>query len=233
MKTDVKRHTKTDALVAHIKSLGCDKFFKPVGIRTGDLADATGVPKNSIQALLEARVKSGELVACKITNANGREEREYRAGAGVTPPAFNPLDTRRNGIARGGVTKPLPVTTPAPSLSTPKPTVGAIRTPTLITKKTQPEVVAPFKTPAAGDAAPPPVEPAVAAQATPKPKAGAALKKEPAAPKASAGDVMRIGINDAGTLVIAIDGESMEFNPKQARRLGSFMAGTAGVWGPL
>lgn len=230
--TDVKRVTKTDALVAHIKGLGSDKFFTAIGIRTTALAEATGVPKNSIQALLEGRIKSGELVVCKISGASGQQEREYRAGPGVAPPAFVPINTKRAHIAHGGATKPLPVATPAPSVSTPKPAAAAIVTPTFITK-TQPEVVSQQKTPAAEARPPLRAAPAVAAApATPKPKAGTVLKKEPATLKASAGDV-RIGINDVGTLVIAIDDDSIELNPKQARKLGHFMSGTAGVWNPF
>lgn len=231
--TEVKRVTKTGALLAHIKRLGLDKFGNPIGIRTSALAEATGVPKNSIQALLDAAVIRGDLVVCKITNANNVQEREYRAGPGVPPPQFVPLNTRRANIAHGAITKPLPVTTPAPAVSTPRPAIAAIVTPTFI-KPTQPEVVVQSaeKTPAAEALPPTGADTAVAAQATPKPQAGAALKKEPAAPKASAGDV-RIGINDSGTLVIAIDDDRIELNQKQAQRLGHFMIGTQGVWNPF
>lgn len=228
----VKRITKTDALLAHIEALGADKTsFLPIGIRTTDLAEATGVPAASVSVLLAPHVKSGRIQMCKISTPGSPQQNEYRKGIGV-PTDFKPLNTRRAGIARGATTKPLPVTTPAPSLSTPKPPVAAISTPVFI-KPTQPEVVAlAQKTPAAEARPPMRAEPAVAAQATPKPKAPARMKAEPAAPKASAGDV-RIGINDAGTLVIAIDDDSIELNPKQAKRLGNFMAGTAGVWNPF
>ena len=94
MKDTVRRVTKTAALIAHIKGLGCDKFFTPIGIRTGELAGATGVPANSIQTLLEPSVKNGTLVVCKITGAIGHQEREYRAGPGVPPPEFKPLKTK-------------------------------------------------------------------------------------------------------------------------------------------
>jgi hypothetical protein len=227
------RQTKTDALVAHIKGLGSDKFFTPIGIRTKDLAEATGVPANSIQQLLDSRVKSGDIVACTITGASGYREREYRAGPGLPPPDFKPLNTRRNGIARGATTKPMPVTTPAPSLSTPKPAVAAIRTPTFL-KPTQPEVVAPAqKTPAAEARPPMRAAPAVAAvPATPKPQAGAALKKEPATRKASAGDDLRVGINADGVMVIALDDDSIELDIHQVLRLGDFLHATQGVWRP-
>ena len=228
VKTDVRRVTKTDALIAHINSLGCDKFFTPIGIRTTALAEATGVPAKSIQALLDPRVKSGELVVCKITGASGQQEREYRVGPGVPPPEFKPLDTRRNGVAlRTPATRP----TAAPSLSTPKPPADQIAAPVFI-KSTQPAVVKAVKTPAAGGAAPPLAEPAVTAQATPGPTPRAALKKEPTAVKAPAGNV-RIGINAEGILVIAIDDDSIELNQKQACRLGNFMVATQGVWAPF
>lgn len=225
--------TKTDRLLAHIEGLGLDKAtFIPIGIRTAALAAATGVPANSISVLLAPHIKSGRIAMCKISTPGAPQQNEYRKGAGVAQPEFKPLNTRRNNIAHGAATKPLPVTTPAPSVSTPKPAVATIVTPTFI-KPTHPEVVAPAqKTPAAETAPPISVEPAVAAPATPKPDAGARMKKEPATSKASAGDV-RIGINDSGTLVIAIDYDSIELNPKQAKRLGHFMAGTAGVWNPF
>lgn len=232
MSEDVKRVTKTDALVAHIEGLGSDKFFTPIGIRTSALAEATGVPANSIQQLLDSRVKSGEIVACTITGASGHREREYRAGPGLPPPDFKPLNTRRNGIARGATTKPLPVTTPAPSLSTPKPAVAAIRTPTFL-KPTQPEVVVVAqKTPAAEARPPMRAEPAVAAHATPSQAVRVRLKKEPTARNATAGDEIHVDIDADGTLVIANCETCIELDIDQVLRLGDFLHATQGVWRP-
>jgi hypothetical protein len=227
----VQHVTLTDKLLKVIDNLGNDKYGNPVGIRSPELAAASGVPAKSITALLATAVTKGRVVVCKITIPGASAQNEYRKGGGLPPPEFVPLNTKRAGIALHGTPKP-PSTRSTP-LSTPLPAAAAIQTPTFL-KPTQPEVVAPSaETSAAGDVAnPPPVVPAVAAQATPKPEARARMKKEPAAPKASAGDV-RIGINDAGTLVIAIDDDSIELNPKQAKRLGYFMAGTAGVWNPF
>ena len=223
------RGGKTERLLKHIEGLGTDKAsFLPIGIRTTDLAEATGVPAASITVLLQKYVDSGRLQMCKVATPGNRAQNEYRKGIGV-PIDFKPLNTKRAGIALRGTPRPA-AAAPTP-LSTPKPAVGEIVTPTFISK-TQPEVVAP--TPAVGGAPnPPAAEPAVAAQATPKPAAGAALKEEPATRKASAGDDLRIGINDAGTLVIALDDDRIELNQKQAQRLGNFMVGTQGVWSPF
>jgi hypothetical protein len=225
----VQRQTKTGALIAYIKGLGTDKMFKPIGIRTTALAEATGVPVNSIQMLLEPAVKNGTLVVCKITNAKGVQEREYRAGPGVPPPEFKPLKVKP---AWPDLTRPAARKAPLTPLSTPKPDTAPIVTPVFI-KPTQPEVVEQAKETPAAEARPPMrAAPAVAAQATPKPAAGAELKKEPAARKASAGDDVRIGINAEGTLVIAIDDESLELDIYQTLKLGDFLHATQGVWRP-
>ncbi len=222
----VQRHTKTDALLAHIRGLGLDKYQNPIGIRTTALAEATGVPVNSIQVLLERSVARGDLVVCKITGASGRQEREYRVGPGVPPPEFKPLKVKPAwpDLTRAAVR---PAT--APALSTPKPAAGQIDPPVFLSKPTQPEVVK--KTPAAEGAAPPPAEPAVIAHATPGPTSGDELKKEPATRKAPAGDV-RIGINAEGTMVIALDDDSIELDIHQTLKLGDFMHATQGVWRP-
>lgn len=227
--------TKTERLLQTIEGMGQDKVsFLPLGIRTNELAKAADVNPNSIGVLLAPYIASGRIRCCKVTVPGKAPQNEYRKGIGVAAPEFTPLKTKRGPgslvVARNGV-----ATAAAVPLSTPCPAVAEIATPTLITK-TQPEVVAPTfaQTPAAGSPKTPRAASAVAAvQATPKPSAGDALKKEPATRKASAGDALRIGINDAGTLVIAVDDESIELNPKQARKLGSFMAGTAGVWNPV
>ncbi len=222
--------TLTDKLLAVIDGLGTDKYGNPVGIRSPALSEASGVPAKSITALLASAVTRGRVVVCKITIPGASAQNEYRKGGGLPPPEFKPLNTRRNGAA---LRTPAPRAANAPPLSTPKLPASADQiAPPVFLKSTQPAVVAVAKTPAAGDVAPPPVEPAVAAQATPKPEVRARLKKEPTAPKASAGDV-RVGINDSGTLVIAIDDDTLELNPKQARRLGHFMAGTHGIWNPF
>jgi hypothetical protein len=228
--------TKTELLLAHIEGLGTHKVTgNPIGIYVAALSEATGVAATSIPTLLSPYVRNGRVQCCKVTRPGLPPMNEYRRGIGVAIPDFKPLNTKRTHIAHAAGIKPLPVTTPAPTLSTPPATVSEIVTPQFISK-TQPEVVAPTfaKTPAAGSSSTPGAAPAVAAApATPKPTAGAELKKEPATRKASAGDDLRIGINCNGVLVIAIDDDTIELNPKQARKLGHFMSGTAGVWNPL
>jgi hypothetical protein len=230
--------TKTELLLRNIRGLGTDANMKPIGIRTGALVEATGVPAKSIQQLLDQHVENGALVVCKITGPTGHQEREYRAGPGVAPPEFVPLNTRRSGVALR--TTPRPATSGPTPLSTPKPDVAQIVTPTLI-KPTQPEVVEPAeKTPAAGGATnPPAAEPAVAAHATPGPTPRAALKKEPVAVKAPAGDVRRqyssaidITIDQRGTLTIGTVEDIIELDSAQVLALGDFLHATQGVWRP-
>ena len=233
----VQRITKTDTLLAHIEGLGLDKFLNPIGIRTQALAEATGVPVNSISVLLAPHVASGRLCTCKVTVPGSPAQNEYRKGAGAATTAFKPLNTKRSGIA---LRTPARASGPAASLSTPKPGVNDIEPATL--GKPQRAV---GTTPAAGDQGPPPVAPAVAAPATPASTPSVALKKEPTSRLAPAGDVaprpLRITGNDGialridhdGTLLIATDEGVLEIDPKQSRRLGHFMADTHGVWNPF
>ena len=224
---------KTDLLLAHIEGLGTDKVTgNPIGIRVAALAHATGVGATSIPTLLSPYVASGRLQCCKVTRPGLPPMNEYRKGIGVAMPDFVPLKTKRGPgslvVARNGAATPA-----AAPLSTPRAAVATISTPQFLNKP-QPAVGKADTTPAADDAVTtPPVESAVAAPATPKSTAGAALKKEPATRKASAGDDLRIGINCDGVIVIASGAESIELNQKQARKLGYFMAGTAGVWNPF
>lgn len=224
--------TKTEGLLRIIEGLGQDKHsFLPLGIRTNDLAKSASINANSIGTLLAPYIASGRIQVCKITVPGRPPQNEYRKGAGVAAPEFAPLKTRRGA---GNLMARAAAAAIWPGLSTPRQGVADIVTPTLINTP-QPEVGQARRTPAAGRAAhPPPAEPAVAAPATPKPAAGAALKKEPATRKALAGDEMRIGINDSGVLVIALnDDDGIELNPRQARRLGHFMVGTQGIWNPF
>lgn len=238
MKADVKPTTNAAKLVAAIRALGVDKYMQPVSINTKDLATATGIAAASIQASLDPAVKRGDVVVCKVTPAAGHSYNEWRAGPGVPPTEFKPLNTKRAGVA---LRTPARTSAPAVPLSTPKPGVTSIEPATL--GKPQRAV---GTTPAAGDQGPPPVAPAVtAAKATPEPTTRARMKKEPTARKAPAGDVaprpqhtngndgISLRIDHDGTLLIATDEGVLEIDPKQSRRLGHFMADTHGVWNPF
>jgi len=223
----VKGISKVEQLLACLRKAGTDKNFNPVAIRSPDLAAACQIPVTHVSALLNPCVKDGRVVMCKVTPAGGRPVNEYRLGPGVPPPEHKPLSLRKSGAALGQPGKPLPVSGPAPKLSTPRPGVNEIEVASL----GKPQRDGGPKPPAAGDQGPPPVEPAVAAaQATPEPKAGAALKKEPAAPRAPAGDALSITIDHAGVLTIATDEAVIELQQAQCRRLGQFLVGTQGVW---
>jgi hypothetical protein len=200
-----------DKLVRHICSLGNDKNGKPISIRTAELAAACNVLPGSVQAMLADPVAKGEICVCKVTPAEGRACNEYRKGSGAGVSQFQTLNIKRAGIAVSTAgQKPLPGTS-----SKPQPEVGE-------------------KTPAAGNQGPPPVAPAVTAtQATPKPTARARMKEEPAAPKASAGDAIRINIDHDGVLIIGTDEGVLELQPEHSKRLGNFMLGSQGIWNPF
>jgi len=222
----VRHTTKTERLLQIVEGLGTDANFLPRGIRTAELADRAGIPRGSVHGMLAPYVASGRLCLCKITIPGSPAQNEYRKGSGTPPPEFKPLNTKRNDVALRSRTPP-GATAP---LSTPRPSLAQIETPTL-TKQPQPAVGS--ATPAAGDLSPPQAEPVVAAPATPKPDAGAALKKEPAAQKAPAGDDFGITLDDTGVLIISTDEGVIELQPQQSKRLGHFMVGSERIWNPF
>jgi len=226
----VQHVTLTDKLLKVIDGLGNDRFGNPVGIRSPALAEATGVPAKSITALLASAVARGRVVVCKITTPGGVMQNEYRQGVGVPPPEFKPLNTKRNDLACS-----LPAARRVPgaevATGTLAPRTAETATPVFLSKPT-PQPAVGTTTPAAGTLTPPQAAPAVAAQATPKPDARATLKKEPAAPKASAGDVT-ITIDATGVLVIGTDEGVIELQPNQCKRLGHFLIGSQGIWNPF
>jgi len=200
-----------DKLVRHICGLGSDKNGNPISIRTADLATACDVAPGSIQAMLSGPVAAGEIYVCKVTPPSGRAFNEYRKGSGQAAPEFKPLDTRRAGIALCTADqKPRPST-----INKPQPAVGNN------TGSTRPDPAS------AGERA------VAAAKATPKPAARDRLKEEPAATKASAGDVFTITIDDTGVLIIGTDEGVIKLQPKQCQRLGHFLVGSQGIWNPF
>jgi hypothetical protein len=234
------RVTKTDILLAAIEGLGEDKGNRPIGIRTAELADKTGVPANSIQMLLAPHVSSGRLCVCKVTTPGRPPQNEYRRGAGVPPPSHTPLNIKRAGAAIGQPGKPLPATTPAPAVSSPRTSEPA--TPIFLEHRaTTPQAqVGKQRQPARGSLSEtPPAVPAATVAGTglaqtPKPDAGAALKTEPATRKASAGDALRLAIDQDGVLQMGDDDDPARyvFSPAQVLALGDFLHATERVWRP-
>lgn len=83
----VQHVTLTDKLLKGIDGLGNDKYGNPVGIRSPELAAASGVPAKSITALLATAVTKGRVVVCKITIPGATHaQNEYRKGGGLPPP---------------------------------------------------------------------------------------------------------------------------------------------------
>lgn len=237
----VKRVTKTDALLAHIEGLGSDRVsFLPIGIRTNDLAVAVGVPATSVPVLLAPHVKSGRIQVCKVSSPGAPTQNEYRKGIGVAAPDFVPLKPRRAGIAIGAPTKPLPVTTPAPAVSTARLSVPSTPyIPVLVPPKPKPPKPGVGQNPGSRrmdtSLNTPARAPADTSRAeTPGPSAGAALNKEPATRQAPAGDVLLLSIDQDGALQIGYGDDPARwiFEPAHVMALGDFLHGTQGVWRP-
>ncbi len=211
------RHTKTDALLKVIEGLGKDKNDRPIGIRTRALSEASGVPTNSIQALLTPHIESGRLVVCKITAPGQITQNEYRAGPGMPPPGFTPLKTKRAGITLGHPGKPLPVTTPAPEwpVLTPK----AASTPATKAAIEPPVFLKPKKAAPAADASTVPTNP------TPSPTR---RQRQPI------NTLLRLAINQDGELQLGDDADPARwvFPPEQVLQLGDFLHETQGIWRP-
>lgn len=235
------RVTKTEILLAAIEGLGEDKNNRPIGIRTAELAAKTGVAVNGIQVLLAPHVASGRLCVCKVSAPGRPAQNEYRRGAGVPTPGHTPLNTKRAGIALGQPGKPLPVTTPAPAVSAPRtsePAVPVFLQPRATTPQAQVgnsasrHAGSPLDTPPAGSAA---TASGISPAQTPKPDAGAVLKKEPATRKASAGDALRLSIDQDGVLQMGDDTDPARyvFTPQQTKQLGYFLRQTHDVWNPF
>ena len=231
------RVTKTETLLAAIERLGEDKNNLPIGIRTAELAAKTGVPANSIQMLLAPHVASGRLCVCKVTTPGRPAQNEYRRGAGMPTHSHIPLQPKRAGIALGQPGKPLPVTTAAPAVSTPRTCEPA--TPVFLSSSTTPQAQvgkqrqpargSPSDTPPTGSAA---TAPGIRPEPPPRPDAGAALKTEPATQKASAGDALRLSIDQDGVLQLGDDTDPARFvfTPQQTKQLGYFLRQTHDVW---
>lgn len=234
------RVTKTEILLAAIEGLGDDKNNRPIGIRTAELAAKTGVAINGIQVLLAPHVASGRLCVCKVTAPGRSAQNEYRRGAGVPPPSHAPLKPKRAGIALGQPGKPLPVTTPAPAVSasrTAEPATPVFLPPRATTPQAQVGNSASrhagtsTETPSAGSAD---TAPGIGPAQTPKSAADAALKKEPATRKASAGDAICLSISMDGTLQVGDEDDPARwvFTPGQVMAIGDFLNLTERVWRP-
>lgn len=118
-------------IVAVLRALGTEKDGRPKSIRAAELAARAEVDHASLSSTVKPLLELGHITRCMVQPSKGPQTYEYRAGMGVPAPAFSPLDTRRAGMALGKPGKPLPVTTKAPALSTPKPAAADTPVPSL------------------------------------------------------------------------------------------------------
>jgi len=230
----------TERILAVLRSLGTDRDNRPVSIYTAELAERAQVNHGSMAVLGKAMEARGLVVRCLVQPAAGNARHAWRMGPGMPVPAFVPLNTKRAGVAMGQPGKPMPVTTPASATSTPCATEPA--TPVFLqTRATTPQAqvgnsasrYAKFlpDTPPAGSAA---TVPGIRLAQTPKPDAGAELKKEPATRKASAGDALRLSIDQDGVLQMGDDEDPARwvFMPNQVLAMGDFLHATERLWRP-
>lgn len=230
----------TERILAVLRSLGTDRDNRPVSIYTAELAERAQVNHGSMAVLGKAMEARGLVVRCLVQPAAGNARHAWRMGPGMPVPAFVPLNTKRAGVAMGQPGKPMPVTTPASATSTPCATEPA--TPVFLqTRATTPQAQvgnsasrhagSPLDTPPAGSAA---TALGISPAQTPKPDAGAALKKEPATRKASAGDAIRLAISKDGSLQVGDvdDPARWVFTPDQVMAIGYFLHLTERVWRP-
>lgn len=226
----VQHVTLTDKLLKVIDGLGNDKYGNPVGIRSPELAAASGVPAKSITALLATAVTKGRVVVCKVIIPGAATQNEYRKGGGLPPPEFKPLNPQRAGIARS-----TPAARHAPSSEAAKgilpPHDKATETPVFLSSTTPQPAVG--NTGSAQSDSTSADERAVTSDPeTPEPQPER-RGMGPAPAKAPAGDVFSITLDDAGVLVIATDEGVIELQPTHAKRLGHFLVGSQGIWNPF
>ena len=129
-----------ERILAVLKALGTETDGRPKSIRAKQLSDRAKIPHHSLSKAVEPLLTLGQITRCLVTGARGQQTYEYRLGCGA-PPNFRPLNLRKAGVAIGKPGKPLPVTTPAPKVSTPKPPATEIEVPQL--KRTKATTAAP------------------------------------------------------------------------------------------
>lgn len=104
-----------------LRALGTDGGGRSFSIRTAELCQRAKIEAGNLARIVQPLIDTGEVLVCKVTvpGMRGGPKNEYRLASMAAPP-FRPLDTRRAGVALGKPGKPLPVTTPAPAVSTPR-----------------------------------------------------------------------------------------------------------------
>ena len=120
-----------ERILAALKALGTETDGRPKSIRAAQLSDRAKIPHHSLAKAVEPLLTLGHITRCLVTGARGQQTYEYRLGCGAPPPSFKPLNLHKAGGAIGKPGKPLPVTTPAPKVSTPKPPATEIEVPQL------------------------------------------------------------------------------------------------------
>lgn len=117
--------------MAVLTGLGTEADGRPKSLRAPDLARRANIRHDQLSQVMRPLVEIGQVTRCLVTGARGQQTYEYRLGCGAPPRTFKPLNLHKAGGAIGKPGKPLPVTAPAPKVSTPKPPATEIEVPQL------------------------------------------------------------------------------------------------------
>lgn len=195
--------TKTELALEYIAAKG--------SARTSDIAEHLGIKTNNIQAMLDIPLKSGYLIACKVTAPGKPPLNEYRLSATASADKQSWAEFK---VARAKKPAPIPPKAPSP-----------IPKPVLTCKPPEPQKPAPAAS--YSSPAPVPKKPAEPAQAPAPIKhetASAAVEK----PEAPAGIYFLIGHD--GRLRIEQDGKLLCLSNSETRQLGELLHDTEPVW---
>jgi hypothetical protein len=184
-------------------------------MRTPEIAEISGMSLIEIGSALEAPVKHGLVTVCKITNAAGSKTSEYRIGSGVPMVSQGSYQPGKKLVT--AIQRPTPIM--------PKPAQPAVASALDVRSQSNtgsdPQVATSL-----------PAEVAVAAiKATPKPKAKV-RELGPASQTASAGNDVKIIIDQDGAVSLYNDEFTIDLTPAQALAVGDFFHATQDLWRP-
>ena len=181
----------------------------PRGLRAAELAEALGVEPKQIASIMSGAVGRGDVLACDVTNGEGRKTREYRlavAAGHAAPPNPQAFSLHRR---------------PAGNPIVPRPPA-----------EFHEARLAKGEDPAGPDEQH--AQPAVAKNTgSPGPQPSGRLPAVARAGTETPGpDEIGLQLDNEGALIIATEEDVLALNPAQVLALGDFLHATEGVWRP-
>lgn len=194
----------------------------PRGLRSAELAEALGVEPQQITSIMSGAVGRGDVLACDVTNGEGRKTREYRlavAAGHAAPPNPQAFSLHRRPAGNPIVPRP-PAEFHAARLAKGEDPAEPAE------QHARPAVAK-----NTGSPGPQPSGrlPAVARAVAPGPAAPSAPRAGTETPRP---DEIGLQIDNEGALIIATDDVALALNPAQVLALGDFLHATEGVWRP-